>query len=83
VKEFEWQDHNSPAMNLVCEVYEEMYSFISKHPDNIVIVNCNGRERPYRKSISCFLIYSGLADDSKNSIRYYGWRRFEQGHSVT
>lgn len=83
VKEYEWQDHHSPAMNVLFEVCEEMYSFLSKHPDNIVIVNCNAGKGRTGTSISCFLMYSGLADNATNAITYYGWRRFEHGRGVT
>jgi phosphatidylinositol-3,4,5-trisphosphate 3-phosphatase/dual-specificity protein phosphatase PTEN len=31
VKEYEWQDHHSPAMIVIFEVCQEMYSFLSKN----------------------------------------------------
>lgn len=83
VKEYEWQDHHSPAMNVLFEVCQEMYTFLSKNQDNIVIVNCNAGKGRTGTSISCFLMFSGLAETSVDAITYYGWKRFCHGRGVT
>jgi len=60
-----------------------MYSFLSKNQDNIVIVNCNAGKGRTGTSISCFLMFSGLAETSVDAITYYGWKRFCHGRGVT
>lgn len=47
--------------------------------ENIVIVNCNAGKGRTGTSISAFLMYSGLADNTLDAITYYGWQRFEHG----
>ena len=70
-------------MNVLFEVCQEMYAFLQKSQDNIVIVNCNAGKGRTGTSISCFLMYSGLADTSVDAITYYGWKRFCHGRGVT
>ena len=83
VKEYEWQDHHSPAMNVLFEVCQEMYTFLNKKRDNIVLVNCNAGKGRTGTSISCFFMFSGLADNAVDAITYYGWKRFHHGRGVT
>lgn len=83
VKEYEWQDHHSPAMNVLFEVCQEMYIFLNKKKENIVLVNCNAGKGRTGTSISCFFMYSGLADNAVDAITYYGWKRFHHGRGVT
>ena len=83
VKEYEWQDHHSPAMNVLFEVCQEMYTFLSKNQENIVISHCNAGKGRTGTSISCFLMFSGLAENAVDAITYYGWKRFCHGRGVT
>ena len=83
VKEYKWEDHHSPAMNVLFEVCQEMYTFLSAADANIVIVNCNAGKGRTGTSIACFLMFSGLSSNATDAITYYGWRRFEHGRGVT
>lgn len=83
VKEYDWEDHHSPAMNVLFEVCQEMFKFLDRNPNNIVIVNCNAGKGRTGTSICCFLMFSGLADTATDAITYYGWKRFIHGRGVT
>lgn len=48
-----------------------------------MVVHCNAGKGRTGTLISCFLIYSGLADNAKDAISYYGWKRFKHGKGVT
>lgn len=54
-----------------------------EHQNNVVSVNCNAGKGRTGTSICCFLIYSGLAENYKNAITYYGWKRFVTGRGVS
>lgn len=70
-------------MHVLFEVCQEMFQFLSRSLDNIVIVNCNAGKGRTGTSISCFLMFSGLAENASDAITYYGWQRFEHGRGVT
>ena len=46
-------------------------------------MHCNAGKGRTGTLISCFLIYSGLADNANDAITYYGFKRFSHGKGVT
>ncbi len=58
-------------------------TYLLESPDNVVIVNCNAGKGRTGTSITCFLMYSGLSENAKDAITYYGWQRFDHGVGVT
>jgi phosphatidylinositol-3,4,5-trisphosphate 3-phosphatase and dual-specificity protein phosphatase PTEN len=83
VESYAWADHHSPALSLLFESCEHMWKKLIENNNNVVIVNCNAGKGRTGTSISCFLIYSGLADNFVNAITYYGWKRFKTGRGVS
>jgi phosphatidylinositol-3,4,5-trisphosphate 3-phosphatase/dual-specificity protein phosphatase PTEN len=83
VREYKWEDHHSPAMSVLFEVCQAMHDFLAAREEHIVIVNCNAGKGRTGTSISCFLMFSGLAANATDAITYYGWKRFEHGRGVT
>ncbi|CDW90252.1 phosphatidylinositol--trisphosphate 3-phosphatase [Stylonychia lemnae] len=79
----EWEDHHSPALHILFEACESMYRFLKQDPSNVVVVHCNAGKGRTGTLISCFLIYSGLSDNAKDAMTYYGWKRFSHGRGVT
>jgi phosphatidylinositol-3,4,5-trisphosphate 3-phosphatase/dual-specificity protein phosphatase PTEN len=47
------------------------------------VVHCNAGKDRTGTLISCYLIFSGLAENAKDAITYYGWKRFRHGRGVT
>ena len=82
VESYEWADHHSPAMVVLFKSCQSMFDFM-KCDKNIVSVNCNAGKGRTGTSISCFMIFSGLANNFVESITFYGWKRFKTGRGVS
>jgi phosphatidylinositol-3,4,5-trisphosphate 3-phosphatase/dual-specificity protein phosphatase PTEN len=46
-------------------------------------VHCNAGKGRTGTIISCFLMFSGIAANNSEGIKYYGWKRFNHGKGVT
>ena len=80
VRSFEWKDHHAPAIHILFEACDDMFRFLSENPQNVIVCHCNAGKGRTGTAISCFLLYSGLAQSSMEALRYYRWKR---GKGVT
>lgn len=60
-----------------------MYQYLLENDKNVIVVHWNAGKGRTGTSISCFLIYSGLAQTAEDAIKYYGRKRFSHGQGVT
>lgn len=82
VVSYQWEDHHAPPLLLLFKICYDMYKYLL-NPNNVIVVHCNAGKGRTGTSISWFLIYSGLADNSQDAIRYYGRKRFSTGLGIT
>ena len=80
---YNWEDHHAPTLRLLFELCQEMYLFLSKDQDNVIVIHCNAGKGRTGTMICCYLLFCGFADTAQNAITYYGWKRFSHGKGVT
>ena len=83
VNSYPWIDHHSPPLLVLFQCCDHIYDFLLKDSKNVAILHCNAGKGRTGTAISCFLMYSGLADNFLNAIIFYGHKRFENGRGVT
>jgi phosphatidylinositol-3,4,5-trisphosphate 3-phosphatase/dual-specificity protein phosphatase PTEN len=81
---FQWQDHHSPALSLLFQVCRKMFDYVLQDITlKAVVVHCNAGKGRTGSCISCYLMYTGLADNYIDALTFYGRQRFSNGRGVT
>jgi len=83
VKEFDWEDHHSPNLDLLFRACQIIDEFLQKNPENVIVIHCNAGKGRTGTLISCYLRYSGRFEQSIEVMEYYKKKRFEKGGGVT
>ena len=83
VRSYHWVDHHSPSIQTLFEVCEDMFNYLVKDPNRVIVVHCNAGKGRTGTSIACFLMYWGLLQTAEDAIKYYGRKRFSSGLGVT
>lgn len=80
---FEWEDHHSPQLLVLFQCCEHIFNFLNEDVRNVAILHCNAGKGRTGTAISCYLLFSSLADNFLHAMVFYGWRRFRNGRGVT
>jgi phosphatidylinositol-3,4,5-trisphosphate 3-phosphatase and dual-specificity protein phosphatase PTEN len=83
VKEFPWQDHYPPPIDLLFRACREIEIWLKPNPQNIVVVNCRAGKGRTGTLICCYLLYSGRFTTAFSALSYYQHKRFKEGGGVT
>jgi phosphatidylinositol-3,4,5-trisphosphate 3-phosphatase and dual-specificity protein phosphatase PTEN len=83
VEHYNWEDHHSPEMQVLFKSCHSMYEFLLEDDNNVIVVHWNAGKGRTGTSIAWFLIYSGLAENAEDAIKYYGRKRFSHGEGIT
>lgn len=83
VNSYPWEDHHSPSLLVLFQMCDHIYDFLLKDERNVAVLHCNAGKGRTGTAISCFLLYSCLADNFLNAIIFYGHKRFRNGRGVT
>mmetsp|Transcript_2597 Transcript_2597/g.2225 ORF Transcript_2597/g.2225 Transcript_2597/m.2225 type:complete len:170 (+) Transcript_2597:57-566(+) len=83
VKDFPWEDHHSPPINLLFEACLLIHKYLQTDVNNTIVVHCLAGKGRTGTIICCYMMYCGRFDSSDKALEYYKKRRFEKGGGVT
>ena len=83
VKEFPWEDHYPPPIELLFYACNEMHQWLYLDMKNVVAVNCRAGKGRTGTLICCYLLYTGRFSDPEAALSYYKYKRFSSGGGVT
>lgn len=83
VDEYDWVDHYPPDIEVLFKACKMIECYLSKDPENVIIINCKAGKGRTGTLICCFLLYTGRFSDWKLATSYYRAKRFFRGGGVT
>ena len=83
VIEYDWIDHQAPKISTLFLLCRDMYEFLAKDDENIIVVNCRGGKGRTGTVICSFLLFTGVFYNPKEALTYYAKKRFKCGEGVT
>jgi phosphatidylinositol-3,4,5-trisphosphate 3-phosphatase/dual-specificity protein phosphatase PTEN len=77
--EYTFKDHRAPQLSTVVDFCEDAYEYLSRDPENVVIVHCKAGKGRTGVMIASLLVRIGTA----KAIKIYGDQRTLDGRGVT
>jgi phosphatidylinositol-3,4,5-trisphosphate 3-phosphatase/dual-specificity protein phosphatase PTEN len=81
--EYTFKDHRAPQLSTVVDFCEDAYEYLSRDPENVVIVHCKAGKGRTGVMIASLLVRIGTAKDAAEAIKIYGDQRTLDGRGVT
>jgi len=75
VQFFGWLDHHAPTMERLVAVVLAMDEWMSKDPDNVMVVHCMAGKSRTGTVISCYLLYKKMFDIPDKAITFFNDKR--------
>ena len=83
VSNYNWMDHNAPPFHLLFVLVDEMFKWLEKDPENVVVLHCNSGKGRAGTSCTCLLLYCGFYDNIKDCAKLFGARRFTDDKGIS
>jgi phosphatidylinositol-3,4,5-trisphosphate 3-phosphatase/dual-specificity protein phosphatase PTEN len=83
VARYPFYDHNAPRLQLIADCCKDIDDWLKADEQHIVGINCKAGKGRTGLIICCFLLYSGLCNDTTEALKFYGDKRTKDGKGVT
>lgn len=79
--DFNWQDHHAPPFVILFKLVDDMYNWLKKDPENVVVIHCNSGKGRAGTACTCLLLYIGFFKEIIHCAKLFGSRRFEDNQT--
>ncbi|KAK3289434.1 hypothetical protein CYMTET_3143 [Cymbomonas tetramitiformis] len=76
-------DHQAPPVELMAQFCEDVDTWLSADPDNVVFAHCKAGKGRTGVMICCYLLHSKMFSDPGEAMKYYASKRTKDGKGVT
>lgn len=75
VANYPFLDHQAPPFSYLIDFCEDAAEFLSKDPNNVIVVHCKAGKGRTGTMIACVLLHLGEAKDAAEAVEIYGKKR--------
>ncbi|CAK88457.1 unnamed protein product (macronuclear) [Paramecium tetraurelia] len=83
VSEYPFEDHQAPQFSMIFELCNEIHNFICQDKQNVVAIHCKAGKGRTGVMICCYMLFSGMFNNSYEAMRFYGIMRTKNKKGVT
>lgn len=83
VSNYNWPDHHAPPFHLLFRLVQEMYMWLKRDPENVVVIHCNSGKGRAGTACTSLLFYIGFFDNIRDCAKLFGSRRFTDEKGVS
>ncbi|KAG2182492.1 hypothetical protein INT43_007423 [Umbelopsis isabellina] len=81
--EYTFKDHGAPQLSAVVDFCEDVCEYLSRDPENVVVVHCKAGKGRTGVMIASLLLKLREAKDAEEAMKIYGDQRTVDGRGVT
>ena len=82
VKEYGWPDHHAPPLQLLWDLVEDMYNWLSSSSSHVAVVHCKAGRGRTGTAIACLLYKLKVSPSATEALHFFARQRSRTGEGV-
>eukprot|EP00457_Paulinella_chromatophora_P000466 gb/GEZN01000466.1/.p1 GENE.gb/GEZN01000466.1/~~gb/GEZN01000466.1/.p1 ORF type:complete len:733 (-),score=117.40 gb/GEZN01000466.1/:324-2522(-) len=75
VMDFGFPDHHAPSLELICQLCDQLATWLGQDPENVAVVHCKAGKGRTGTMVSAFLLWCEAFHDVPQALYYYARQR--------